>query len=247
MRRAGWVVLLLAALVGCGGDDRLPRPAATDAALDEGRVLSLPVAGDWPRLGVQWTYEVSASGFPPNERFPSRIGYRLTATDAMGHPWSGWWMYGTGRGMDETGATIRDDHVFFHPPRLDEFAQLQFAPWPIAEPGTPQVVRETLTLGKGYGDDEGKTHETVRRDVGRKPVTTPAGTFDDAWYVEGEAPSFGRGPSWKGRFWWATRVGWVAMEWDGGDGRRLALRLTAVRDVRGKPNEGAVGRAPRVR
>jgi hypothetical protein len=229
MKRAG--VLLAVALVGCGGE-RLASPAMTDEALEEGRVLSLPITGEWPRLGIQWTYDVLASGFPPAEKFPPRIAYRLTATDDMGHPWSGPWMYGTGRGMDTTGATIRDDYVFFHPPRLDEFGQLEYAPWPTGSPGHEGRSESTLTLGQGYGEAEGKTLTGVERDLGWGAVSAPAGTFERAWRVEGETPSFAKGPAWKGRFWWVPRVGWVAMEWDGSDGRHLEMRLAAVHDVR---------------
>src|SRR5207244_6687895 len=134
MRRALLAPLLAIAYGGCGGHDRLPNPAQTDEALEEGRVLPLPITGEWPRLGIQWSYEVHASGFPPSEHFPPRIAYRLTARDDMGHPWSGFWMYGKGRGMATTGATSRDNYVFFHPPRLDEFAFLEYAPFPEGPP-----------------------------------------------------------------------------------------------------------------
>jgi hypothetical protein len=219
-----------AVLAGCGKEG-LPNPAQTDEALVEGRVLALPVEGAWPRLGIQWTYRVTASGFPAGEKFPPRIAYRLTTTDDMGHPWSGWWMYGKGRGMATTGAKIRDDYVFFHPPRLDEFGQLEYAPWPTADVGRPGMTKETLTLGKGYGSAEGKTVETTRRDLDWEKATVPAGSFERAWHVDGSTAAFQKGPSWKGDFWWVPRVGWTTMRWEGGDGRRLELTLEAVRDV----------------
>lgn len=209
-----------------------PDPRQTDEALEAGAILPLPVTGDWPRLGLQWTYRVVAEGFSAAEEFPPRIAYRLTAQDEMGHPWSGWWMYGADRAMEFTGATIEVDDVFFHPPRELGFSQLQFAPFPEAVPGHPSVKEGVLTLGEGHGEREGQSVFTTHTNVGRASVAAPAGKFDDAWRVEANSKPVEGSPGWTARFWWVPRVGWVRLEWARGDGARLEMLLTGVRQVR---------------
>ena len=232
-RRSSLVLCAVIGITECVGGcapRALPDPAQTDEALDEGSVLAVPVAGAWPRLGLQWTYEVAADGFPADAEFPARIAYRLTTTNEQGHPWCGWWMYGTGRGMEFTGATIEDDDVFFHPPRIFGFSDLEYAPFPEARPGRKETVTGELKLGEGY-DDAGKKVAIVHRNVGESPVVVPAGTFDHAWLVEGETKPFAGNPGWTSRMWWQDRVGWIRMEWVRGDGRRIELHLAAVRQV----------------
>jgi hypothetical protein len=227
----GAAAALFAALAAWGEPERLPDPRPTDEALVEGRVLTLPVEGAWPRLGIQWTYQVTASGFPAGASFPPRIAYRLTTTEDMGHPWTGWWLYGKSPFTETTGATIRDDDVYFHPPRVGDFRQLEYTPWPQGTPGRARTWNRTLTLGTGW-KAEGKEIVSVQRDLGWEKATAPAGAFDRAWHVDGTTPPFEDGPSWKADFWWVPRVGWVLLRWEGSDGRRLELRLEAVRDVR---------------
>lgn len=221
----------LTALVGGCAQPTLPDPAQTDAALDEGSVLPVPIEGAWPRLGLQWTYEVTALGFPPGDHeFPARIAYRLTTTNAEGHPWCGWWMYGSGRGMEFTGATIEDHDVFFHPPRIFGFSDLEYAPFPEASPGRKGTLKGELTLGEGY-DEAGSKVAAVHRNVGESPVEAPVGRFERAWLVEANTDAFNAMPGWTARLWWQDRVGWIRMEWERGDGRRIELRLAAVRQV----------------
>jgi hypothetical protein len=219
--RTRWALLVALAAAACASS--LPTPAQTDEALDEGEILPLPIAGAFPRLGLQWTYRVELRGFGNDANFPPRIAYRLTDRNAMGHPWAGWWMYGPGRGMDKTGATIEPGNVFFHPPRIHGFSVLQWAPWPAAKPGKPGRTGATLVLGEGWGTSEGETVKKERLDIGPRRVEVPAGAFAEAWYVEGTAPG------WSGCFWWVERVGWARMEFAAEDGRRIVLDLLAVR------------------
>ncbi|MHC4136659.1 MAG: hypothetical protein ACYTDU_02570 [Planctomycetota bacterium] len=221
------VALLLAA--SCASI-RLPDPPQTDEALAEGRVLTLPVEDPFPRLGIQWTYQVSHVGFGKDADFPPRIAYRLTARRDMGHPWAGWWMYGSDRGMAYTGATIEPHDVFFHPPRAFGFSVLQWAPWPIATPGEPGRKDAELTFGEGWGKREGERVRKTHVDIGPRSVDVPAGRFAGAWYVEASSPG------WSGRFWWADRVGFLRMVFANDDGRRIRLDLLAVRQI-GDPEE----------
>ena len=71
--RPAWAVLLLAGLAAACGATPLPDPAQTDEALVEGRVLPLPIEGSWPRLGLQWTYEVVATGVTLEAHDPDAI------------------------------------------------------------------------------------------------------------------------------------------------------------------------------
>ncbi|MGH7162622.1 MAG: hypothetical protein ACREID_03990 [Planctomycetota bacterium] len=207
----------------------LPHPDQTDEALVEGRVLDLPVDGDFPRLGLQWTYRVEHSGWPEDAELPPRIAYRLTSRHDMGHPWAGWWCYGAGRGMEKTGATMEPDDVYWHPPRIFAFAALEWAPWPVATPGSATLKRSTLVLGEGWTGREGERIEKISHDIGPRPVDTPAGRFEAVWHVEGKSPG------WTGRFWWLERGGFVKMQFLADDGRKLELSLEAQRQVDARP------------
>jgi hypothetical protein len=203
-------------------------PTATDAAFAEGTVVALPVSGQFPRLGLQWTYEVAWTG-DWKEHVPRRAAYRLTERDGMGHPWVGWWIYGTPPDSvelvtEQTGATIEDDNVFFHPPRTYAFRAVEWAPWPIASRSAGRR-QSTLTLGEGWGEHQGQRVVKTYQEVGGHAVTVPAGAFAGAWLVKGESAG------WRGEFCWVDRVGWASMSFVADDGRRVDLRLLDVRQV----------------
>lgn len=222
-------MILAAVLVAaCSGSRGLPDPTVTDEGFTEGRVLELPVEGEFPRLGIQWNYDVDHGGFPKEEYVPARTAYRLTKRDAMGHPWSGWWIYGTPpEGVtlraEQTGATIEEDDVFFHPPREYAFVATEWAPWPIARPGEPGKRATQLTLGEGWGENEGQVIEKVYEEKGGQRFEVGGRVYDDCWLVEGSSKG------WKGRFWWVARVGWIRMEFVADDGRKQELSLREVR------------------
>jgi hypothetical protein len=140
--------------------------------------------------------------------------------------------------MEYVGATIRKDHVFFHPPRLFPFqgesavTYLQLAPWPVANPGKPGKTSARLIMDPTWREITGekevlKTYE----DQGPRPVEVPAGRFESAWYVEGSSPG------WTGRFWWVDRVGWARMIFAADDGRMIDLKLADVRWI--APRDGS--------
>jgi hypothetical protein len=211
-------------IVACNGSARPVSPRA-DPALAHGEPVPLPVPGEFPRLGLRWTYRVVAEQL--GDGIPRRIAYQLTGRNAAGHPWVGWWLYQDESEMEWTGATIEPDSVFFHPPRLGAFRVLEMAPWPIARPGAKSRSMSTLTLGKGWGKDEGRSVQKTMEDVGFRAVSVPAGEFKEAWYVRGWSEG------WQAEFHWVDRVGFVRMWFRADDGRGLEMSLEDVRFVRG--------------
>jgi hypothetical protein len=226
-----WVALCAASLVVLACGRKTPRPPPgrdwnpRDWELMDGTILSLPVLGDFPRIGLQWTYALRAEGYASDTPLPARVAFRVTDRDQLGHPWAGWWLYERTPVGEQTGFTIRPREVFFHPPRCLVMRELQFAPWPIARPGRPGERRHTLAIGEGWGTDAGRTIEKRMRDIGRQAVEVPAGRFAEAWFVEGESPD------WTGQFWWVERVGFVRMVFRNQDGRSIELALLDVRQV----------------
>jgi hypothetical protein len=219
----------LAILAASCGAPQVPAPSDPEKALAEGSLLTLPVDDPFPRLGLQWVYEASISGFQ-GAVAPPRIAYRLATAGEGEFSWEGWWI--TGRAMELTGASIEKDKVFFHPPRLFPFqgdvalTYLQVAPWPVATPGKTGKKTTKLVMDATWEAVTGlkevvKTYE----DVGMRPVEVPAGKFEEAWYVEGSSPG------WKGQFWWVDRVGWARMLFAADDGRTVDLKLAEVRWV----------------
>jgi hypothetical protein len=229
--RACIVFPLVASLTACSSRE-VQDPEATDEALSEGTLLSIPVGDPFPRLGLQWTYEASIQGFGSDCSCPPRVAYRLTAREEAGHPWAGWWIKGKGRPMEFVGSTISKDQVFFHPPRFFPFqgevslTYLQLAPWPVAHPGKTGKTTTRLVMDPNWRAITGeKEVQKEYVDVGPRPVEVPAGRFETAWYVEGSSPG------WTGRFWWVDRVGWARMVFAADDGRTVELKLTDVRSV----------------
>ena len=226
MRKQVTLLLLSAALMpACASRNDAPAAPAPDLELQHGRVLKLPIEGSFPRLGLRWTYVVKVEG--GELRVPPRLAYQLTGRDAAGHPWAGWWMY---QGIEEaewTGATITPGYVFFHPPRLGVFRQLQWAPWPTAKPDEPGRASIELVFGQGWGEHEGKRIRKMLTNVGYRSVSVPAGEFERAWYVEGTSEG------WTGEFFWVERVGFVRMVFAKTGQFRIVLDLEDARLVDG--------------
>jgi hypothetical protein len=227
------IALPLAVWLAACSSREVGYPEATDEALSEGALLALPLGDPFPRIGLQWVYEASISGFGDTYSCPPRVAYRLAVReDAAGHAWAGWWIKGKGLPMEFTGVTIAKSRVFFHPPRLLPFegdvavTYLQLAPWPIANPGKPGMTTSRLVMDATWREVTGED-EVLKQyeDVGTRAVEVPAGRFEDAWYVEGSSPG------WTGRFWWVDRVGWARMAFAADDGRTVDLKLAEVRSV----------------
>jgi hypothetical protein len=221
MRNVAFAVVAASTALSCAG--RAPSP--NDPELKQGIVQALPLPEPFPRVGLQWTYEVIHGGWPKDAEFVGQVAYRLTDRNAFRHPWGGWWIHkgqefcaGTGATFNESGS----DGIFWHPPRMISFKELQWAPWPIAKPGKPGTTESVLTMGEGWEVVGEKVHKKMV-DVGLEPIEVPAGRFEKAWRVDGETKA------WKGSFWWVASVGFVLMDWSAADGRKLTLRLLHVK------------------
>jgi hypothetical protein len=219
----------------CSCSSGLPEPAFANSVFVEGETLRFPVK-QFPQLGMQWTYTAAYSGFKDVPDPPTRVAYRLTQRDQMEHEWAGWWIFGTWPHHEFTGATIRPDNVYFHPPRSDFFSTLEDAPWPCATPGVESETESTLRVPTGLFGPKREVRK-VRRDLGWtdvKEMSIPAGRFDKAWYTEGASSG------WTGRFYWVERVGFVRMSFAAADGRAIDLRLISVRSTQpsGGPASG---------
>jgi hypothetical protein len=229
MRLPSWRLLVLAlagaflalfALIG------LERPFGTKAAASEPVPLNLPIPGEFPRTGLEWTYEVRHAGIPEPAALSATVSYRLGSSDRLGRLWESLYFHGGRLPQEASTERIESDGIIaFHPPRSRGFRMLEWAPFPVARPGHVGTREGSLRLGRGWEPHVGTVIPHTYRDVGYRPVEVPAGRFDRAWYVHGSTPE------WEGHFWWVARVGWARMAFLAKDGREIELSLVGVVDA----------------
>lgn len=219
------LLLLVLADQGCGHQ----RPTKPADPQFEGKPLSLPVAGEFPRAGLQWTYSVKVLGAKPGERFSPWVVYRfqdaVKRKDGLKKLWACEYYYGGAPSLVNVSfESVLPDFVGFHPPRALSFVMLEWAPFPNVQPGGGDEWSVKLYLGS-WATFNGEAVLASYHQFPGQAVSSALGRFPNAVRVEAATPR------WHGTFWWVPRVGWLRWLWQSNDGRTIELQLTQVRQI----------------